>query len=329
MNIRRAVIHGMGHGVPSKVLTNFDLEKLVETSDEWIVQRTGIKERRVTGPDETACTLATQASLEAMKNAGVTGDDIDVVICATVTGDFQFPSTACLVQDAVGAKRAGAFDVGAACAGFIYGLSVGSALLESRQFDTALVIGADVLSKYVDWTDRSTCVLFGDGAGAVILKAEEGTDRGVVRTALLSDGSGAPHIMIEGGGSKYPRVGGQNPDIRSSIFMNGAETYRFAVNAMGDACCKVLAEAGLTVDDVDLFVPHQANLRIIQSAAKRIGLPDEKIFVNVHRYGNTSGGSIPLGLYEAEKEGRLAKGQLVMTVGFGAGLVWGANLIRW
>jgi len=319
----------MGHAVPDKVLSNADLEKLVETSDEWIVQRTGIKERRISSDNETASTLATSAALEALANAKLAPTDLDLVICGTVTGDFPFPSTACLVQDRIGASRAGAFDVGAACAGFIYSASVGAALLESRHFDNVLVIGSDVLTKFVDWTDRSTCVLFGDGAAAMVLKAEEGTDRGVIRTVLLSDGGGAHHIQVEAGGSRHPRSHGRNTDVRDTIYMNGAETYRFAVNAMGDACCKVLEEAGMSADDVDLFVPHQANLRIIQSAAKRIGLPDEKVFINVHKYGNTSGGSIPLGLYEAEKEGFLTPGKVVMTVGFGAGLVWGANLIRW
>mgnify|MGYP000921067153 CR=1 FL=1 len=329
MTLRKAVVHGMGHSVPAKVMTNDDLEKLVETSDEWIVQRTGIKERRVTSDDESASTLAIAAAQEALANAKLDPADVNVVICATVTGDYPFPATASLVQDAIGAKNAGAFDVGAACAGFIYASAVGAGLLESRQFENALVIGADVLTKFVDWTDRSTCVLFGDGAAAMVLKAEDNTDRGVMKTVLLSDGSGAKHIVVDAGGSKIPQSSPAYGAARKSIYMNGAETYRFAVTAMGDACCKVLADAGLEASDVDLFVPHQANLRIIQSAAKRIGLPDEKVFVNVHKYGNTSGGSIPLGLYEAEKQGLLVPGKVVMTVGFGAGLVWGANLIRW
>ncbi|HZH98519.1 MAG TPA: beta-ketoacyl-ACP synthase 3, partial [Fimbriimonadaceae bacterium] len=215
-----------------------------------------------------------------------------------------------------------------ACAGFIYSLATASALIENGQLDNALVIGVDTLTKFVDWTDRSTCVLFGDGAGAVVLKAEEG-DRGVLRTVLMADGSGAQHIRIDGGASKCPSHVLDRAGIRDTIFMAGAEVYRFAVQAMGDACCKVLSSAGMDAQDVDLFVPHQANLRIIDSAAKRLGLPPEKVFVNVHKYGNTSGGSIPIGLYEAEQDGRLKKGMLVLTVGFGAGLVWGANLIRW
>lgn len=326
---RSAVIQGIGHAVPEKRLTNADLERIVATSDDWIVQRTGIKERRIASLDETTSSLAITASLEALEDSKTKADDIDIIVCGTVTGDMIFPATACLVQSAIGANHAGAFDVGAACAGFIYSMSVASSMIKAGEADTALVIGADTLTKFVDWTDRSTCVLFGDGGAAVVLKGEENTDRGVLRTALMSNGEGACHIDVEVGGSRYPI---SNPDWvnhRSSIFMAGAEVYRFAVTAMGDACCKVLSEAGMSIEDVDLFVPHQANLRIIESAAKRLKLPPEKVFINVEKYGNTSGGSIPLGLYEAVKDGRLKKGMVVMTVGFGAGLVWGANIIRW
>ncbi len=326
---RKAVVQGIGHSVPEGRLTNADLEKLVATSDEWIVQRTGIKERRISSPEETTSVLATRASLEALSASGVAASDIDIVVCGTVTGDMPFPATSCLVQCAIGATHAGAFDVGAACAGFIYSLSVASAMIETGQANTALVIGADTLTKYVDWTDRSTCVLFGDGAGAVVLRGEENTDRGVIKTVLLSDGSGACHIDVEVGGSRFRSGTEAAASHRPHIFMAGAEVYRFAVTAMGDACCRVLDEAGMTTEDVDLFVPHQANLRIIESAAKRLKLPPEKVFINVEKYGNTSGGSIPLGLYEAVQAGRLKPGMVVMTVGFGAGLVWGANLIRW
>ncbi len=325
----RAVIRGVGHAVPPKVVTNDDIAKIVETSDEWIVQRTGIKERRVSAQDETSSTLGTQAAQEALKASGFAPEDIDLIVCGTVTGDMIFPATACLIQDRIGATKAGAYDVGAACAGFIYSLASVTGMIESGAIKRAIVVGVDVLSKYVDWTDRSTCVLFGDGAGAVVLEGQSNTDRGVIKTVLLSDGSGAKHIMYESGGSLYPVGKDYSQGHRTSIYMAGAEVYRFAVNAMGDACCRALQEAGMESSDIDLFVPHQANLRIIDSAAKRLELPDEKVFVNVHKYGNTSGGSIPLGLYEAEKEGRLKEGMVVMTVGFGAGLVWGANIIRW
>lgn len=326
---RRAVVHGIGHAVPSHVLTNADLEKVVDTNDAWIMQRTGIRERRITSAEETTSQLATTASLEALAGAGLAAEDVEMIVCGTVTGDMLFPATSCLVQSAIGASRAGAFDVGAACAGFIYSLSVATAMIETGQISNALVIGADTLTKFVDWTDRATCVLFGDGAGAVLLKGVDGGERGVIKTALLADGGGACHIDIEVGGSRYPAGAAVSEGHRNGIFMAGAEVYRFAVVAMGDACCRVLAEAGMSIEDVDLFVPHQANLRIIESAAKRLKLPPEKVFVNVEKYGNTSGGSIPLGLYEAVEQGRLKEGQVVMTVGFGAGLVWGANLIRW
>jgi 3-oxoacyl-[acyl-carrier-protein] synthase III len=325
---RRAVVQSVGHGVPSKILTNLDLERLVDTNDEWIVQRTGIKERRITEEHETASSLATDASREALTRAGMDPSELQMVVCGTVTGDFLFPSTSCLVQDKIGARNAGAFDVGAACAGFIYSVSVAAAMIENGVIDNALVIGVDVLTKFTDWTDRSTCVLFGDGAGAIVLRAEVG-DRGVLNTVLMADGSGAEHIKMEAGGSAHPMCNPCSKEFSDKIFMAGKEVYRFAVNAMGEACAKVMDKAQMTSKDIDLFVPHQANLRIIESAAKRLELPDEKVFVNVHKYGNTSGGSIPIGLYEAEQEGRLKRGMNVLTVGFGAGLVWGANIIRW
>jgi len=324
----RAVIVGTGHAVPPKIVTNHDIAQIVDTSDEWIVQRTGIKERRVTSSDETAATLSNEAAQMALRRAGVDAVDLDLIIVGTVTGDYIFPSTSCLVQDMIGAKNAGSFDLGAACAGFIYSLTTGAAMIESGQVKRVLVVGVDVLTKFVNWQDRSTCVLFGDGAGAVVLEGQEG-DRGVLKTVLLSDGSGAKHIKLEAGLGKHPIGHPDTAKVPDRIFMAGAEVYRFAVNAMGDACCRVLEDLKYTSEDVDLFVPHQANLRIIKSAAERLGLPDEKVFVNVHKYGNTSGGSIPLALSEAVLEGRLKPGMLVMTVGFGAGLVWGANLIRW
>lgn len=325
----RAVVVGIGHAVPPKVMTNDDIAKLVETSDEWITQRTGIRERRVCSPTETSGTLSIEAGREALERSGWDPASLDVVIVATVTGDMIFPATACLVQDALGAKNASAFDLGAACSGFICATSVATSMIEAGHAKRILVVGVDVLSKYVDWTDRSTCVLFGDGAGAVTLEAQEGTDRGVLETVLLSDGSGAKHIRIDVGGSKFPLTGGDWPGENRYLQMAGAEVYRFAVNAMGDACMRVLDRVGMTPVQIDLFVPHQANLRIIDSAADKLGLPPEKVFKNVHKYGNTSGGSIPLALYEAVAEGRLKPGMIVMTVGFGAGLVWGANIIRW
>jgi len=325
----RSVIQGIGHYVPKEVITNEDLERRVDTNDAWIVQRTGIKERRRIAEDESASTISTAAAREALASAGIEPDELDLIIVGTVSGDMLFPSTACLVQRNLGTKKSGAFDIGAACAGFIHALAVADAMIKTGQARTILVVGADVLTRFVDWDDRSTCVLFGDGAGAVVLRAEENTDRGIIKTFVQADGEGALHINLEVGGSCHPACDPSSCKYHKTIQMSGAETYRFAVNAMGDACHRLLDLAGLTIEDIDLFVPHQANLRIIESAAKKLGLPDEKVFINVQKYGNTSGGSIPIALYEAEQEGRLKRGQLVMTVGFGAGLVWGANIIRW
>lgn len=324
----RAAVIGYGFSVPERVLSNKDLESMVDTTDEWIVQRTGIRERRVCAPDETASTFAIDACHKAMTKAKLEPGDIDMVVVSTVTGDRPFPSTACLVQDALGIPKAGAFDVGAACAGFIYATNIGSALIETKRCKNVIVCGVDVLSKFVDYTDRGTCILFGDGAGAMVLQAQEG-DRGIIGSLLLSDGSGAKHIGLDVGGSLHPGCNCGAGVQNKHIYMAGSEVYRFAVGAMGDACVKLLEQEGLSSSDIDLFVPHQANLRIIESAAKRLELPDEKVFLNVDRYGNTSGGSIPIGLCEAADQGRLKPGMLVMTVGFGAGLVWGANLIRW
>jgi 3-oxoacyl-[acyl-carrier-protein] synthase-3 len=328
---KRAVIRSVGHAVPTRIYTNEELakEKNIDTSDEWIVQRTGIKQRHICTGDEGAHSLAIGAGREALEKSGLNPSEIEMVIVGTVSGDFIWPSTACFVQDALGLKNAGAFDVSAACAGFIYSLANATALIETGVVKNALVIGVDALSKQIDWTDRSTCILFGDAAASVIVSGVEGGERGVIKTVMLSDGGGAPFINIDLGGTKYPPNCIAPDGLKYGIQMKGNEVYRFAIKAMGDACEKVLAEAGIDASDVDLFVPHQANLRIIDSAAERFKFPNEKVFKNVHKYGNTSGGSIPLALYEAVETGRLKPGMLVLTVGFGAGLVWGANLIRW
>lgn len=310
----RPVVLGTGSAVPSRVVTNEELSRTVDTSDEWIVQRTGIRERRVSGSDETSSTLATAAAGKALAAARVEGGSVDLVVVATTSPDTLWPAVACRVQDAVGATDAAAFDLSAACAGFAYAVSVASAMIRGGDARRALVIGADTLTKQVDWNDRGTCILFGDGAGAIVLEGREGGERGVIDSVLFADGAGAKHLGVGASGT---------------IFMAGREVYRFGVNAMPDACERLLKKAGLTAADVDLFVPHQANVRIIDSAAERLGLPPEKVFVNLERYGNTSGGSIPLALDEAVAQGRLKPGMLVMTVGFGGGLAWGANLIRW
>jgi 3-oxoacyl-[acyl-carrier-protein] synthase-3 len=329
MSSIRAVIEGVGAAVPEKRLTNADLERMVDTNNEWIMQRVGISERRITESHETTSTLSIQAAKIALENAGVRPDELDLIICATVTGDMFTPSTACLIQNELGAFSASAFDLNAACAGFIYALNVACSMIQSGQHQRVLVIGADTLTKFVDWSDRSTCILFGDAAGAVVLTGRTDTDRGVLESVLLADGRGAKHINIEVGGSRNPLSDPCSLEKRSSITMAGSEVYRFAVKAIGDACCQVLEKAGMTSDQIDLFVPHQANDRIIVSATERLNLPREKVFRNIQKYGNTSAGSVPLALYEAEQSGQFKKGMLVLTVGCGAGLVWGANLIRW
>lgn len=325
----RAIIRGTGSAVPKRVMTNDELATLVDTNDEWIVQRTGIRERRVSGPGETASGFAIEAAEKALAKAGWTADTLDLIIVATVSGDYIWPATACLVQEKLGASRAAAYDISAACAGFIYALANADAMARTGMVQRALVIGVDCLTRQMDWTDRSTCILFGDAAAAVVVESASDGDRGVVQTFMRADGGGHCHIIMEAGGTKYPIGSPEGEGKSNHIFMAGSEVFRFAVNAMGDACEQVLNQAGITADEVDLFVPHQANIRIIEAAAKRLQLPAEKIFINVDRYGNTSGASIPLALDEAVSGGKLKPGMLVMTVGFGAGLVWGANLIRW
>ena len=325
----RAVITGTGAATPKRVMTNHEFESLVDTSDEWIVQRTGIRERRVCSKGETTGTLSVEAARLALEDAGIEPKQLDLIVVATVTGDHIWPATSCQIQGELGAEFAGAYDISAACAGFIYGLSNVGALIATGQIKTALLIGADCLTKQMDWTDRSTCILFGDGAGACVLEARTNEQRGLIATVLKADGRGFRHIIMERGGNKYPFCDPDSADKSSHIKMNGQEVYRYAVNAMGDACEAVLAKAGMPADEVDLFVPHQANLRIIESSARRLQLPWEKVFINVDRYGNTSAGSVPLALDEAPRTGALKPGMIVLTVGFGAGLVWGANLTRW
>lgn len=327
----RAVITGIAHAVPPKILTNDDLSKMVDTNDEWIVQRTGIRERRICeGVEEGTYSLAVEAGRKAIAKAGLTPDQIEVVIVGTVSGDYLWPSTACYVQHALGIPtNVIAFDVSAACTGFVAAVATATSFLESGAAKRALVIGVDCLSKQLNWEDRATCILFGDGGGAVILEAQEGTDRGVIRSKLFSDGSGANLICVETGGTKYPLRKPHPVGLRETVYMAGNEVYRFAIGAMAEACQKLLEETGTKAEEITLFVPHQANIRIIGKAADTLGIPMDKVFVNLDRYGNTSAGSIPLALSEAVEERRLHEGDLVMTVGFGAGLTWGANLIRW
>lgn len=320
-------ILGIGSHVPETVLTNFDLERMVDTSDEWITTRTGIKERRIAALSETTSALALEASRKALEDARVAPEELVCIVVATVTPDMLFPATACLVQHALGAKNAFAFDLEAGCTGFVYALALAEKYLLSEGEGKALVIGAETLSKIVDWQDRATCVLFGDGAGAVVLGLDERP--GILATYLGADGGGAHLLELPAGGSRMPASLETVKDRLHYIKMNGNEVFKFAVRVVEEASWKVLAKAGKTIDDVTLFVPHQANIRIIQSAAKRLGIPEERIFVNVDRYGNTSAASIPIALDEAFRTGRIKKGDTVLLVGFGAGLTWGAALLVW
>lgn len=326
--LRGAGIIGIGSYVPKRVLANSDLEKIVDTTDEWILTRSGIRERRIVADDEAASDLAIQASKRALESARLSPEKIDLVICATITGDMPFPSTSCLIQDAIGAANAAAFDLQAGCSGWVYALSTGSQFIRTGACDHVLVIGVDILSSVTDWTDRSTCVLFGDAAGAVVL-GPTAPDTGVLSAHLGSDGSGGDLLKIEAGGSRLRTTEETVRKGQHFIRMEGREVFKFAVRIMGEASIKALELCALTPADVDLFVPHQANIRIIESAAARLGLAEDKVFVNVQNYGNTSAASIPLALDEAYRSGRIKEGNVIVAVGFGAGLTYAAGVIRW
>lgn len=325
--MRNAAITGWGMAVPERVLTNADLERMVETSDDWITSRTGIKERRIVGPNDSTTSLSVAAAREALDKAGLTADDIDLIVVATCTPDQFLVSQACLVQAELGGN-AGAFDLGAACSGFVYALAVGSQFVQTGLHDRVLVIGADTLTRFVDYTDRSTCILFGDGAGAVVLEATD-APRGLLSTVLGADGAGNKHLYIPGWGAFVPESAELFPEYRPYLQMNGQEVFRFAVRVMGDAAVEAVAKAGLTFDDVDMLIPHQANMRIIDAAARRLALPREKVWVNLDRYGNTSAASIPIAIYEAAEAGKLNEGDNVVLVAFGGGLAWAAGAVRW
>lgn len=326
--LRSAGIIGIGSYAPPKVLTNADLEKIVDTTDEWIVTRSGIRERRIVEEGTPASELALEASKKALDSAGLVPEDLDLIICATVTGDMPFPGTSCVVQDKLGLTDIPAFDLQAGCSGWVYAVTTATQFVRTGVYDNILVIGVDVLTSVTDWTDRGTCVLFGDGAGAAIV-APVGEGEGVLATNLGADGSGADLLKIDAGGSKLRTSEETVRNRLHLIKMEGREVFKFAVKIQGEASIKVLEACGLTTDDVDLFVPHQANIRIMESAAQKLGLPPEKVFINVDRYGNTSAASIPLALDEACRTGRISKGDIVVTVGFGAGLTWAAAVLKW
>lgn len=325
---RTCSITAVGSYVPEKVLTNADLEKMVETTDEWIMTRTGIKERRIAAAGEYTSDLAAAAARKAMEKAGVTADQIQLIIVATITPDMMFPSTACLVQQKIGARKAAAFDIEAACSGFIYALEIGQQFINSRTYDTVLVIGAEKLSSIVDWSDRNTCVLFGDGAGAAILQNRENS-HGLLTACMGADGGKAGLLCMPGGGSLNPATPESVANRLHFLRMDGKETFKNAVNAMHTAAKEVLGRCGLSIEDIKCIIPHQANRRIIDAVSDRLdGRPDQ-VFVNLERYGNTSAASVAIALDEAVSMGRIERGDLILLVVFGAGLTWGAAIIEW
>ena len=322
-NGTRVGITGLGCNVPERVLTNAELAKMVDTSDEWIVERTGIRERRVAAPHEALSDIALPAARDALERAGRTAAEVDLLIVATVTPDMMFPTTAAIMADALGADDAAAYDLLAGCTGFMYGLAQGYGMVAGGLSRCALVVGGDILSKIIDWTDRRTCVVFGDGAGAVVL--EPVREGGFLGFELGADGGGGVHLYLPSSGSRR----GEDDRDWGYVQMNGPEVFKFATRVLVSSAEKILAECGATVADVDVYVPHQANVRIIDHAAKKLGFPQNRVVVNVDRYGNTSSGSIPLALADAIHDGRIREGELVLMTGMGAGLTWGSALIEW
>ena len=314
-------ITGLGAYAPERVVTNDELTQLVDTSNEWIMERTGIRERRIAADSQALSDLSLPAARQALEQAGSDGTDVDLLIVATVTPDMMFPSTSAILADQLGAKDAAAYDLSAGCTGFMYAVAQGYGMIAAGLARRALVIGGDVLSRILDWSDRSTVVLFGDGAGAVVLEPVE--EAGFLAFELGADGAGGEHLWLPGSGSRKF----EDPD--EFVKMNGREVFKFATRVLVSSAEAVLARYGATIDDVDVYVPHQANVRIIDHATNKLGIPSERVVVNVDRYGNTSSGSIPLALAEAQADGRLQPGKLVLMTGMGAGLTWGSALMRW
>ena len=325
---RTCSITGVGSYVPAKILTNAHLEKMVDTSDEWITTRTGIKSRRQAARDEFTSDMAAHAAQRAMKKAGVTADQIDLIVVATITPDMPFPATACIVQQKIGARRAAAFDLEAACSGFIYGLEIGQQFIMSRTYDTVLVIGAEKLSSIVDWTDRNTCVLFGDGAGAAVLQSRPNS-HGLLTAVMGADGSKGSLLHMPGGGSRCPASADSVAAKLHYLRMDGRETFKSAVQAMYHAAQEALRRCELDISKIKCVIPHQANRRIIDAVGKRLGATPEQLFINLDRYGNTSAASVAIALDEAVSSGKIQRGDLILMMVFGAGLTWGAAVIEW
>jgi 3-oxoacyl-[acyl-carrier-protein] synthase-3 len=325
---RTVSIIGTGSYVPEKVLTNEDLSRIVDTSDEWITTRTGIKERRMAAKDEHTSDMAAKAAWKAIEQANISPNEIDLILVATATPDMLFPATACFVQKKIGARKAACLDISAACAGFIFGLEIAQQFITSHTYDTVLVIGSEKLTSITNWTDRNTCVLFGDGAGAAILK-HRGSAHGIISTHIGSDGQYSDILFMPGGGSRCP-ITRENVDMNlATIHMTGKEVYKQAVTAMLSSAQKALEEAGLRIQDISCVIPHQANLRIIEAIADRLGIPVEKFYVNLDKYGNTSAAAVAIALDEANRTGRIKAGDYVLMVVFGGGLTWASTVIEW
>lgn len=323
-----AAITGWGLATPHRVVTNADLAQIVDTSDEWIASRTGIRERRVIEPGESTSTLATQAARHAIARAGIDPQAIDLIVLATCTPDRPFPATACTVQAQLGIPRAAAFDLAAACSGFVYGLSVATSMIRAGTARNVLFIAADVFTHYINWHDRNTCILFGDGAGAVVLQPSE-TPAGMLSSVLGAAGEHEDLMAVDAGGTRLPATPELLEQGRQYVYMEGREIFKLAVRGMGDSSLQALAEAGVAIDDIKLVVPHQANVRIIDATAKRLGVPLDRFYVNIDRYGNTSAASIPIALAEAADRGLLAPGDYVLLTAFGGGLTWASSVVRW
>jgi 3-oxoacyl-[acyl-carrier-protein] synthase III len=324
-----AEIVGIGRAIPKKKLTNHDLEKMVDTSDDWIVTRTGIRERYVISGDESVSDMGVEAARQALTQAGVNPQQVDLIVVGTFSADYRLPSCACLIQDKLGATRAGAFDINSACTGFINSFLTGAQFLKSGSSEYVLVVGADAASRMIDWTDRNVCVLFGDGASAVLLKRSENTEVGVQSHYVCTDGSGMCSLWIPAGGSSRPLTESLLQERAQYVKMAGKDVFKFAIQAISDSALNVLDQEGLTPRDINLMIPHQANIRIINAAARRLGLTEEQVVINIDKYGNTVSASVGLAMYDAFHEGRLKPGDRVLIVGFGAGLSWGATLVNW
>ncbi len=328
MNKKCVGIIGLGSYVPQRIMTNKDLEERMETSDQWIVERTGIRERRIAAEDESTSDLAAKAGQKALEDAKLSPAEIDLIIVATASPDMAFPATACVVQEKIKAVNAAAFDLSAVCSGFLYAMITGSQFIKAGMYRKVLVIGAETLSRFTDWSDRNTGMLFGDGAGAAVL-GETPEGYGILGVDLGADGGGADLLKIPAGGSRYPATNETILHKQHFIFMNGNEVFKFAVKVMGETTLKALKNANLTASDITYLVPHQANIRIIQSAAKRLGIPMEKVVVNINKYGNTSAASIPIALDEAVKSGAIKSDDIVALAGFGGGLTWASSIMKW